>query len=870
MAKSGETPLMKQYAAIKAKYGDAILLFRVGDFYETFGQDAVKASKILDIVLTKRGNGSASEIELAGFPHHALDNYLPKLIRAGERVAVCDQLEDPKFAQGIVKRGVTELVTPGLTMSENVLEGNRNNYLACVSAHPKNPQIYGAALLDISTGEFSLAEGSQEHIEKIIMSHSPAEIILSRDKKHELAARFDRIPLQYLEEWIFTADFADEKIKNHFGINTLKGFGVEEMQAGILSAGATLHYLEITEHKQIAHITTLNRIDEGQHVWLDKFTIRNLEIIAPLHENGQSLVRMLDRTCTNMGARLLRKWLFMPLKDVKKIRQRLDITQAIIADDIFREEARALLKDMADLERMLSKIATGRINPREMLRLKKSLQILEPLQALCARSQYVDLQKIGVSLDPCSRLTDSIEKELREDPPLAVHLGATIKAGINEDLDMLRAISSEGKEFLDKIVVREVERTGITSLKISFNKVFGYYIEVTNAHKNKVPDDWIRKQTLVNAERYITPELKEYEEKIVTAEEKIASIEHKIYFELVKTCSDYIVPIQKNAQVVAMLDVLLSNADTALIYKYCKPEVDESFVIDIKDGRHPVIERQLPPESPYVPNDVYLDNEKQQIIVITGPNMSGKSAILRQTALTVIMAQAGFYVPAREARIGLTDKVFTRVGASDNISQGESTFMVEMTETASIMNNLSNRSLVLLDEIGRGTSTYDGISIAWSLAEFLHEHHYKAKTLFATHYHELNQLADDFERVKNFHVAVKESNGKVLFLRKLREGGTEHSFGIHVAQMAGMPKRIILRAEEILQHFEQSKIRDRDKSVLKKMPKKVTFQTHIFETVSPNYTRMKEILKGTDINTLTPIEAMMRLNELIKLAEGEK
>lgn len=855
-----ETPLMKQYNAVKGKYPGALLLFRVGDFYETFGQDAITASKVLDIVLTKRANGSASEVELAGFPHHALDNYLTKLVRAGHRVAICDQLEDPKFAKGVVKRGVTELVTPGLSFNDNVLDRKRNNYLA--SLHFEKDTV-GIALLDLSTGEFLASCGTVTYIEKLLQSFNPAEVIYcKKDRKiYEELCR-DQYNTYRLEDWLFTHDYAYERLTKHFNTQSLKGFGVENLAEGIIAAGAVLYYLEETEHREIKHISSLARIEEEKYVWLDKFTIRNLELIFPQHEGGVPLIDVLDKTCTPMGARLLKKWIVLPLKSKTAIEERLHTVEALLEQEELRKQIIQYLKTIGDLERLISKVAAGRINPREMIQLKRAIKHTIPVKQLLASLEIPQLKKLADQLHTCEYILDKIERELRDDPPLVTNQGGLIREGIHEELDELNKIAYSGKDYLEQVRQREIQNTGISSLKLSYNKVFGYYLEVSNAHKNKVPSSWIRKQTLVNAERYITEELKTYEEKILHAEEKLTHIEQKLYQDLVLATSEFVTQIQQNARTLAVVDCLASFAQIAFQNRYTKPKLAEDDVIDIKEGRHPVIEKQMTPGENYVPNDIYLDNEKQQIIIITGPNMAGKSALLRQTALIVLMAQMGSFVPATHAQIGIVDKVFTRVGASDNLAKGESTFMVEMIETASIINNLSSRSLLLMDEIGRGTSTYDGISIAWSIVEYLHNHpRFQAKTLFATHYHELNQLSSDFERIKNYNVAVKEVGNKILFLRKLKEGGSEHSFGIHVAQMAGMPQQVVMRASEIMHHLEKDKINGKVAKQMKDIPKQQNFQLSLFDA-DPKFIKIKEMLEQTDINTVSPVEALLKLNEL--------
>ena len=869
-----ETPLNRQYNQIKSKYPGAMLLFRVGDFYETFGEDAVRASRILGIVLTRRNNGGSQE-ELAGFPHHSLDNYLPKLVRAGERVAICDQLEDPAVAKGIVRRGVTELVTPGVSFNDNVLDVRRNNYLA--SVHFGRNNVFGIAFLDVSTGEFLTTQGTKDYIEKLLQSFAPSEVLYCKKHRQEFTEFFgDKFHTFSFEDWAYTHDFAYELLTKHFNTASLKGFGVEALTEGIVAAGVILRYLADTEHREIQHITRLTRLDEEKYVWLDRFTIRNLELVYPQQEGGVPLIQILDQTVTPMGARLLRKWLVLPLKDKAPIEERLQTVEHFLKHEEMLETLTQHLKQIGDLERLISKVAVRRINPREMVQLKKSLSHIAPVKELLqaawndtenAPSVLGPLRKYADQLNTCEFLLERIETELRDDPPTVTNQGGMIKAGIDAELDRLQELAFSGKDYLIQVQNREIERTGITSLKIAYNKVFGYYLEVTNSHKNRVPSDWIRKQTLVNAERYITPELKEYEDKILSAEEKLFVIEQRIFNDLVMTANDYVTAVQQNARIISVLDALSSFAVIAKKNNYYKPVITDDKALKIKEGRHPVIEQQLPLGESYVPNDLYLDDSTQQIIIITGPNMAGKSALLRQTALIVLMAQMGSFVPALEAEIGLVDKIFTRVGASDNLSRGESTFMVEMTETASILNNLSERSLVLMDEIGRGTSTYDGVSIAWSIAEFLHNHpRHRAKTLFATHYHELNQLAEDFPRVKNFNVAVKEMGNKVIFLRKLKEGGSEHSFGIHVAQMAGMPQEVVLRANDILHSLEKSHRKQETTKAVKEMPK-VNYQMTLFEPQDPKIEELKSKLKTLDINTLSPIEALLKLNELRRLVE---
>lgn len=861
-AEPKETPLNKQYNQIKAKYPGAMLLFRVGDFYETFGEDAIKASKILGIVLTRRNNGGSND-ELAGFPHHSLDNYLPKLVRAGQRVAICDQLEDPKTVKGIVKRGVTELVTPGVSFNDNVLDVRQNNYLA--SIHFAADDLLGVAFLDISTGEFFTTEGTLSYVDKLIQGFGPSEILYCKKHKIRFESIFgDKYNTYTFDDWAFSYDFANELLTNHFKTNSLKGFGVENLKQGITASGVILQYLNDTEHKDISHISRLNRLDKESHVWLDRFTIRNLELIFAQFEGGVPLIDVLDQTITPMGARLLRKWMVLPLKDKAQIDERLNTVQFLKDGEDTLQSLTQILKPIGDLERLVSKVAVRRITPREMVQLKKALGQIDPLKALLTEKGNGNptLEKFIHQLQDCKYLVDKISTELRDDAPTLSNQGNMIQTGVDEALDELHKIAFSGKDYLIEIQTRESARTSIPSLKIAFNKVFGYYLEVSNAHKDKVPVDWIRKQTLVNAERYITEELKIYEEKILTAESKIHEIEFRIFNNLVAAAAEFVAQIQENSRVISSLDALLSFAITAKKNNYSKPEITETKVLDIKDGRHPVIEQQLPLGESYVPNDLFLDNETQQIIIITGPNMAGKSALLRQTALIVLMAQIGCYVPATSAQIGIVDKIFTRVGANDNLSRGESTFMVEMTETASILNNLSDRSLVIMDEIGRGTSTYDGVSIAWSIAEHLHNHKTdRPRTLFATHYHELNILTQDFPRIKNFNVSVRELNGKIVFLRKLKEGGSEHSFGIHVAQLAGMPQAVVLRANEILHSLEKSEIKEKNKQKLNDAPKN-NYQLNFFDPVDPAGEEVKESIRNLDLNTISPIEALLKLNEL--------
>lgn len=862
-----ETPLNRQYNQIKSKYPGALLLFRVGDFYETFGEDAIRASKILGIVLTKRNNGGAQE-ELAGFPHHSLDTYLPKLVRAGERVAICDQLEDPATAKGIVRRGVTELVTPGVSFNDNVLETKQNNYLA--SVHFGKTDHFGVAFLDISTGEFLTTEGNAAYIDKLLQSFAPSEVLFCKKNRGEFTALFgDKFNTFQFEDWAYTYDFAFPILTNHFKTASLKGFGIDNLTDGITAAGVILQYLSDTEHKEIGHISRITRLDEDKYVWLDKFTIRNLELVFSQNEGGVPLINVLDQTVTPMGARLLRKWLVLPLKEKTLIQERLDTVEFLVKNDELLEQLTQTLKPIGDLERLISKVAVRRINPREMVQLKRALKQIIPIKELLSAGsgQWAILQKYLTQLTDCQYLIDKIEKELKDEPPTVTNQGGMIKSGVDGNLDELHKIAFSGKDYLIEIQNREIERTGISSLKIAYNKVFGYYLEVSNSHKSKVPTDWIRKQTLVNAERYITEELKVYEEKILSAESKIFDIEFRIFNDLVLAAGEFVGQIQQNARVISILDALSSFAKVAQKNNYCKPQISDEKIIRIKEGRHAVIEQQLPLGESYVPNDLFLDDQTQQIIIITGPNMAGKSALLRQTALISLMAQVGSFVPAQSAELGIVDKIFTRVGASDNLSRGESTFMVEMTETASILNNLSDRSLVIMDEIGRGTSTYDGVSIAWSIAEYLHNNpKVRPYTLFATHYHELNQLAEDFSRIKNFNVAVKEVSNKVVFLRKLKEGGSEHSFGIHVAQMAGMPQTVVLRANEILAHLEKDHIKEDNKKRIQEAPKN-NYQLSFFEPADPKIDELKSKLKSLDINTLSPIEALLKLNELKKLVE---
>ncbi|MDR6737742.1 DNA mismatch repair protein MutS [Sphingobacterium sp. 2149] len=858
------TPLMQQYNAIKIKYPGALLLFRVGDFYETFGEDAIKAAQILGIVLTKRGNGSESETALAGFPHHSLETYLPKLVRAGQRVAICDQLEDPKTTKTIVKRGVTELVTPGVSYNDNIVQQKSNNYLASIFIEKER---IGISFLDISTGEFLVAQGSVAYIDKLLQGFKPTEIILSKKQSKEFIEQFGAQYYTYfLDEWPYTGDYATETLLKHFEVSSMKGFGVDRMSAGIVAAGVALHYLNETEHRNLQHISTLSRIEEDRYMWLDRFTIRNLELIGSMNENAVTLSDVLDHTSSPMGARLLKRWIVMPLKDKKSIQERLNVVDFFFANRDLRDELIGQIKQVGDLERLISKIGLQKANPREIVQLKRALFAIEKLKELTDRKDANALRTISEQLDACTAIREQIELQVQAEPPVAINKGSVIADGVDAELDRLRKIAFGGKDYLLEIQKREAEITGIPSLKIAFNNVFGYYLEVTNTHKDKVPTTWIRKQTLVNAERYITEELKEYEEQILGAEEKIQALESRLYAELLISIAEYIKPIQLDAQLIAKLDVLLNFAVVAEKNYYVKPEVSESKILDIKGGRHPVIERNLPVGEDYITNDTFLDPKTQQIIIITGPNMAGKSALLRQTGLIVLMAQIGCFVPAKEAKIGLVDKIFTRVGASDNLSSGESTFMVEMNETASIMNNLSDRSLILLDEIGRGTSTYDGISIAWAIAEFLHNHPAaKAKTLFATHYHELNELTTSLDRIKNYNVTVKEVNNKVIFLRKLVPGGSEHSFGIHVAKLAGMPQKLLNRANQILKRLEQERTGgEQIKDSMRKIQKQA-YQLQMFSIDDPVLNKIRDMLNNLDVNSLTPVEALMKLDEIQRL-----
>ncbi|MDR1347161.1 MAG: DNA mismatch repair protein MutS [Prevotellaceae bacterium] len=856
---------MKQYLAMKAKHPDAIMLFRVGDFYETFGADAIKTSEILGITLTRRANGSAQHVELAGFPHHSINTYLPKLVRAGQRVAICDQLEDPKKAKKIVKRGITEVVTPGITFSENVLENRENNFLACVHF---NKRFVGIAFLDVSTGEFFISEGSVEYVDKLITNFSPKEIIFQKGYENDFINYFgDKHYIYKMDEWAFVEDAAHNKLLQQLKTNTLKGFGVENLSMGIVAAGATLFYLDITQHERLKHILSVSRIDGNEYVWLDRFSIRNLELFHSFNENAKTLVEVIDKTISPMGARLLRRWISLPLKDIRIINSRLNAVEYFLKNTDTCEKIIEKIYEIGDIERIISRASAGKIVPREVLQLATALSAIKPIKDICKDTDEPSIREIGEQINVCDSIRGKIKKQICPDAPNQLVKGGVIADGVSAELDELRNIIRNGKKYLLEIQEREIERTGITSLKIGFNNVFGYYIEVRNAHKDKVPSDWIRKQTLTEAERYITEELKHYEEKILGGEEKTVAIEQQIFNDLIANILEFVVPIQLNASLIARLDCLLAFSTLAAKSGYCKPEVTDSDEIDIRQGRHAVIETMMPPGT-YIANDVFLDNKEQQIIIITGPNMSGKSAILRQTALIVLLAQTGCYVPAQSAKIGVVDKIFTRVGASDNISQGESTFMVEMLESASILNNLSSRSLVLLDEVGRGTSTYDGISIAWAMVEYIHEHPAaKAKTLFATHYHELNEMEKSFSRIKNYNIAVKEINNKVIFLRKFVKGGTEHSFGIHVAEMSGMPKSVVARAEEILRELETAnKKNPLEKSIGEIAETRNGYQLSFFQLDDPVLKQIRDELKNLEINNLTPIEALNKLNEIKKIS----
>jgi DNA mismatch repair protein MutS len=857
--KTAESPLMQQHSAIKAKYPDAVLLFRVGDFYETFGQDAIITSQVLGITLTKRNNGVASSAELAGFPHHALDTYLHKLVKAGHRVAICDQLEDPKTVKGIVKRGVTEMVTPGTATNDKLLEHGANNFLAAI--HFANEQ-YGLAFLDISTGEFFTAQGDREYAEKLLTGFRPAEVVYQRHHQKRFKEEFGGKFYTYtLDEWIFSEQYAQESLLKHFDTHSLKGFGIDTFHIGLIAASAVLHYLKDTEHPNLQHITSIQRIEQHDYLWMDRFTIRNLELLHSTTENGNSLLKVLDNTVTPMGARLLKRWIVFPLKDINKINERLNVVEHFVGNADLRNKLMMAARQCGDMERLVAKIPLKKINPRELLQLARSLRQVDVIKQLCNASESTYLKRLADALNPCFYMADKIVSHIIDNPPALAVKGGFINASIHEELDGLRNIAHNGKEYLLQLQQRESEQTGIPSLKIGFNNVFGYYLEVTNVHKSKVPEQWMRKQTLANAERYITPELKDYEEKIITAEEKILAIEMQLFDGLVNELHDFISCIQANAQVVATIDCLCCFAHNALQYHYKKPQLHEGDELIIKDGRHPVIERTIPVTETYISNDLELNKGSQQIIILTGPNMSGKSALLRQTALITLMAHMGSFVPAKEAQISLTDKIFTRVGASDNLSGGESTFMVEMNETASIINNVSDRCLILLDEIGRGTSTYDGISIAWSIAEYLHNSPFQPKTFFATHYHELNELENKLPRVKNYHVTNKEIGNKIIFLRKLAPGGSTHSFGIHVARMAGMPPELVERAKEVLKQLEAKHVEGDTKQAVKEIttPK---LQLSIFDAHSQTFDDIRKRLEGIDINRLTPVEALLKLNEI--------
>ena len=856
------TPLMKQYNAIKVKYPDAMLLFRVGDFYETFGEDAKKAAGVLGIILTKRGAGSDSETALAGFPHHSLNTYLPKLVKAGMRVAICDQLENPKMTKTIVKRGVTELITPGVSLNDEVLQSKSNNFLAAVHF---GKRLLGVSFLDVSTGEYLLAQGNEEYIDKLLQNFNPSEVLVQKQFKKKFKELFeDRFYTFFLDDWVFQKEYSVDSLHNHFGVNSLRGFGVQEIPEGIIAAGAVLYYLSETQHNNLKHIQNISRIAEDKYIWMDRFTVRNLELYHASSHNAVTLLDVIDKTISPMGGRLLKRWLALPLKDVKKIQHRHELVKHFIENDSFSETIKFQLHQISDIERLVSKVATGKISPRELVLLKNSLKAILPVKKEALTSKNSSVNKLGNEILDCAEVILKIDAALFDEAPVNINKGNAIANGVSEELDELRAISTSGKEYLDNMLARESEKTAIPSLKIAFNNVFGYYIEVRNTHRDKVPEEWIRKQTLVNAERYITEELKEYETKILGAEEKIQELERQLFLRLIQEIIEFIEPIQQNAKIIAQIDCLLSFAVLAISNNYIRPIVDQSTEIEIKNGRHPVIEKQLPIGEEYIANDVVLNRSQQQIIMITGPNMSGKSAILRQTALIVLLAQMGSYVPAQNARIGVVDKIFTRVGASDNISMGESTFMVEMNETASILNNISDRSLVLLDEIGRGTSTYDGISIAWAIAEYLHEHPSKAKTLFATHYHELNEMTLTFERIKNFNVSVKELKDTIVFLRKLVSGGSNHSFGIHVAKLAGMPNQVIHRASKILKQLEKNQTSEEVKETLKEVHQD-EMQLSFFQLDDPLLEDLREEILTTNLDTLTPIEALMKLNEIKRM-----
>jgi len=869
MAKA-ETPLMKQYNGIKAKYPDALLLFRVGDFYETFGEDAIRAAGILNITLTARNNGGNGEkIELAGFPHHSLNTYLPKLVMAGCRVAICDQLENPKQTKKIVKRGVTELVTPGVAFNDDILQSKSNNFLAAIhfNTTSKKKEEIGISFLDVSTGEFLTSQGSSEYIDKLLQNFNPSEVLFSKQKRKLFSETFgDNFHVFHLEDWVFQADYARSTLNNHFNTSTLKGFGIEEMTSGIIAAGAALHYLSETRHDQLQHIAKISRIAENEYVWMDRFTIGNLELYHSSAANAVTLLDVIDKTISPMGGRLLKRWVALPLKNKDKIINRHEVVSYLLKDSIVLEEVQLNIKRIGDIERLISKVATGKVSPREVVQLKHSLEAILPIKEKSQEAKNESLKIIGEQLCDCKLLREKISATLKDEAPVLIQKGNAIAAGVSEELDELRSIAKGGKDYLDGMLKLETERTGISSLKIASNNVYGYYIEVRNTHKDKVPEEWIRKQTLVNAERYITEELKEYEAKILGAEEKIAALELDIFNKLMTWMLQFISLVQQNGRLIGELDCLCSFASLAKESNYTRPLLDDTFEIDIKEGRHPVIEKQLPPDSPFIANDVYLDREMQQVIMITGPNMSGKSAILRQTALITLLAQIGSFVPAKEARLGIVDKIFTRVGASDNISMGESTFMVEMNEAASILNNISERSLVLLDEIGRGTSTYDGISIAWAISEYLHEHSSRAKTLFATHYHELNEMTETFDRIKNYNVSVKELKDTVLFLRKLVPGGSHHSFGIHVAKMAGMPQAVLDRANKILKRLEKSHSSQELTEEMKSIAKD-EMQLSFFKLDDPLLEQIKGEILEIDIDTLTPVQALMKLNEIKRMLQ---
>lgn len=870
-----ESPLMRQHAEMKRKFPDAMLLFRVGDFYETFSEDAVKASQILGITLTRKACGGGSFTELAGIPHHAIDSYLPRLVKAGLRVAICEQLEDPKSVKGLVKRGITELVTPGVTYNDTVLEMKENNFLCGLHLTDK---VHGISFLDVSTGEFFLAQGDLQYIDKLLQSFRPNEVIVQRRRLRSFQEHFaEKYYTNTFDDWVFQPDFAHEQLMEQFGTTSLKGFGVEDMTEGIIAAGAVLHYLKETQHDRTQHICKINRIEEDRYVWLDKFTARNLELVGSANINAKTLLSVLDQTSTPMGSRLLRRWIVMPLKEIAAIEQRLKVVDYLLLHRDLSEQLQRHIKCIGDLERLISKVAVGRINPRELQQLNRALVSIGEIKALCQASGDEILLQLAEQLNPCTSISERIAKEIAEEPPVKVDKGGVISRGVNEELDELRNMSTSGKDYLMAMQQREIEATGISSLKIGYTNVFGYYLEVTNAHKSKVPEDWVRRQTLTNAERYITPELKEYEEKILGAEERILAIESQMYEQLLAALTQYVQPIQYDAQLIARMDCLQCFAEISLANDYCRPELTEESVIDIREGRHPVIETQLPLGEQYISNDVYLDSERQQIIILTGPNMAGKSALLRQTALIVLMAQMGCYCPAKSAKVGVVDKIFTRVGASDNISSGESTFMVEMNETASILNNISDRSLVLLDEIGRGTSTYDGISIAWAITEYLHEHKkYRPKVMFATHYHELIDMAEQFERIQNYHISVKEVDNRVIFLRKLTPGGSEHSFGIHVARMAGMPQQVLKRANSMLQLLESKSEKvsgiEEDGQKTEKKSKKTSkctpeqnYQLSFIQLDDPTLLEIRDQILDIDIDSLTPIEALLKLNEIKKI-----